>query len=169
MVNKLLVTSTKRNKMRPKRARARQHNRLPRFCWQYRICRVLIKNRAGFRSCHHLRYKVWRKSTLFVSIISISKEYNITHYKIAWTCNRMRATSDRHQRPSMWLRLWLHQEPGLHHSIRHFGSTANSKARWQKNFRIREKIVYTTKNLRIQNFTSSKLPLKIPDSKSLET
>ena len=112
MVNKLFVTSTKRNKMRPKRARARQHNRLPRFCWQYRICRVLIKNRAGFRSCHHLRYKVWRKSTLFVSIISISKEYNITHYTMAWawTYNRMRATSDRHQRSSIWLRLWLHQE-----------------------------------------------------------
>ena len=29
---------------------------------------------------------------MFVSIISISKEYNIIHYKTAWTCNRMRAT-----------------------------------------------------------------------------
>ena len=33
----------------------------------------------------------------------------------------------------------------LHYSIRYFGSTANSKARWRKNIRIPEKIVYTTK------------------------
>ena len=33
----------------------------------------------------------------------------------------------------------------LHYSIRYFGSTANSKARWRKNIRIPEKIVYMTK------------------------
>ena len=45
---------------------------------------------------------------------------------------------------------------GLHHSIRQLGSTANSKARWRKNIRIGEKIVYTTKisgfrTLRVQS------------------
>ena len=46
------------------------------------ICPVVFLNRLGCWSCHRdLRQKVWRKSTLFVSIILVSKEYSITHYK----------------------------------------------------------------------------------------
>ena len=40
---------------------------------------------------------------------------------------------------------WSNQRPWPHYSIRHFGSTANSKVRWRKNVRMREIIVYLTK------------------------
>ena len=56
---------------------------LPRFrVVQPGICPVVLLNRLGCWSCHRdLRQKVWRKSTLFASIILVSKEYSITHDK----------------------------------------------------------------------------------------
>ena len=45
------------------------------------------------------------------------------------------------QWPSIRLRLWI----SLSCWIRHFSYTANSKYRWRKNIRIREKSVYTAK------------------------
>ena len=61
--------------------------------------------------------------------------------RLPGTVKERGATSDRHQWPSIRLRLWI----PLDCSIRHFSSTANSKYRWRKNIPIREKSVYTAK------------------------
>ena len=83
----------------------------------------------------------------------VSEEYSITHYN----CNRTRrqpATAIDQWLP-MRRRLWIPSGPS-DCWIRHFSSTANSKYRWRKNIRIREKNVYTAKlsgfkSFRIQN------------------
>ena len=71
---------------------------------------------------------------------SVSKEYSITQDCLDLWQNE-EATSDRHQWPSIRLRLWI----PLDCWIRHFSSTTNSQYRWRKNIRIREKSVYTAK------------------------
>ena len=74
----------------------------------------------------------------------VSEEYSITHYKLK-DCLNLRqndeATINCHQWPSIRQRLWI----PLDCLIRHFSSTPNSKYRWRKNIRIREKRVYTAK------------------------
>ena len=56
----------------------------------------------------------------FSIVSSVSEEYSIIRYE-RLPGPVTEATSDRHQRPSMWPRLWQH------YSIRHFGSTATQK------------------------------------------
>ena len=83
-----------------------------------------------------------------VNIVSVAflvfEEYSITHYK-SKDCldleQNEEATSDCYQWPSIQLWLWIPWDCW----IRHFSSTANSKCRWQKNIRIRDKSVYTAK------------------------
>ena len=74
----------------------------------------------------------------------VSGEYGIIHYKLK-DCLDLRqneeATSDRHQWPSIRLRVWI----PLDCWIRHFSYTANSQYRWLKNIRIRKKSVYRAK------------------------
>ena len=59
------------------------------------------------------------------------------------------ATCERHQWLSIRLRLWIPLDCWIHH----FSYTANSKYRWRKNIRVREKSVYTAK---LSGFKSSR-------------
>ena len=153
MVNKLFIASTTRNKMPPRKARGRlkqsevffpltYHAIFANHVVQPGICPFLIQNRPGFRSCHlHLRWKVWTKSTLFVSINSISKEYSTTHYK------RLHGLVKDWGQPANAINghRFDYDCDYITRSTRLVLPRANSKVRWRKNIRIREKIIYTTK------------------------
>ena len=91
MVNKLFVTLTTRNKMRPKKARGRLTQSEVFFPLAYHaiVANRVVQQEAFVLFLSRIAYVLImpslspnvRKSTLFVSIISISKEYSTTHYK----------------------------------------------------------------------------------------
>ena len=81
MVNKLFVTSTTRNKMRPKKARGRLTQSEVFFPFAYKLLLPIVLSNKAF--------------VLFLSKIAQQLQ------KVVWTCKRMTTTSHCHQWPSM--------------------------------------------------------------------
>ena len=95
----------------------------------------------------YVQWKVWRKSTLFASIILVSKKYSITYCKrFSRTCNRMKKPATAIKRASMWPRPWLFTRSAILVLLQ------TQKFACGKNMRIRERIVYTTKHSRFKSF-----------------
>ena len=163
MVNKLFVASTTRKKMLPEKSlgigwgslKLSFHSLttllLPIMLSHQAFVLVVSRIIQIFDRATVISYKVWRTSVLFRWPLWFLRNIPLFITKLKdcldlW--QNEEATSDCHQWPSMRRRLWI----PLHCWIHHFSCTTNSKYRFRKNIRIREKNVYTAKLSEFKSF-----------------
>ena len=163
MVNKLFVASTTRNKMPPEKSLGIGWDSL-KFSFHSLLLLIMLSHQAFvlvlsriiqiFDGAIVISDKIWRTSILFASPFWFLRNIALS-LKIKRLPGPVTERGGYQRPPSMTINTTTTLDFFVW--IRHFSYTANSKYRWRKNIRIREKSVYTAKlsgfkSFRIQSF-----------------